>query len=154
MTSYIKGIFYLALFLFVTVAIHEVGHLVVARRLISPQASVRLFPNFPFGSVLGFVSLPDSVSNYPIWKSLATAAAGPVLATVLMSVIWLNTKNATVAVISSFFAINQLVYSIIEPLRFIGRGPDWLIRLPLLAAACWVILYAYYISRNPERWEL
>lgn len=153
MTSYTKAVFYIALFLFVTVAIHEVGHLVVARRLISPQASVHLFPDFPFGNVLGFVTIPDNIS-YPLWKGLATASAGPILATILMMVIWLNTKNATVAVISSFFAINQLVYSFVELLTFIGKLPPWTLRLPLLAGGIWVISYAYYISGNPKEWSM
>lgn len=149
MTSYTKAFFYLGLFLFVTVAIHEVGHLVVARRLISQEATLRLFPEFPFGRVLGLVSIPETVS-YPRWKGLVTAIAGPLLATVLMFVIWLNTKNSTIAVISSFFAINQLVYSVVEPLNFVGELPDWSMRLPLLAGLGWVIPYAYYVGKNFE----
>lgn len=43
MTSYKMALFYLGLFFFVTVAIHEIGHLVVARRLISGEARIRIF---------------------------------------------------------------------------------------------------------------
>lgn len=143
MTSYAKGLSYLALFLFVTVAVHEVGHLVVVRRLISPEATVHFFPKFPFGRALGYVDIPASVT-YPVWKDFVTALAGPFLAAVLMVVIWLNTENELMGVIASFFAVNQIVYSFVEPLNFIYALPKWSFMLPFLVASVWVISYAFY----------
>lgn len=151
MASYSKAVAYLSLFLFVTVSIHEVGHLVVARRLISPEATVHFFPEFPFGRALGFVAIPESVT-YPVWKGFLTALIGPLLATILMSVIWLNTDNRIMALISSFFAINQLVYTLVEPLVFIKRLPNYMLSAPLIVAGIWTVSYAYYIGKYSEEW--
>ncbi len=152
MVSYAKALFYGVFFLFVTVAIHEVGHLIVARRLISESATVHFFPSFPFGSKLGFVEIPGAHTK-ELWKVLGVALAGPALATILMFIIWLNTKNAAVAVIASFFSIHQLVYSFIEPLGYLQEIPVQATMLPLFIAGGWVLPYAYHVSNNPEDWE-
>ncbi len=152
MVSYGKALFYGLFFLFVTVAIHEVGHLIVARRLISESARVHFFPDFPFGRVLGFVRVPETVT-VKLWKGLAVAAIGPATATVLMFIIWQNTKNATIAVISSFFAVYQLIYSFVEPLAYIQKIPAQATILPILAAGGWILAYSYHVNKNIEEWE-
>ncbi len=152
LVSYGKAFFYGVFFLFVAVAIHEVGHLIVARRLISESAKVHFFPSFPFGRVLGFVEIPGS-GTIEMWKGLVVAVTGPVLATILMFIIWLNTKNATIAVISSFFSVHQLVYSFVEPLVYLREIPAQATFLPILTAGVWVLAYAYHVQNNIEEWE-
>ncbi|KXB05438.1 hypothetical protein AKJ50_00945 [candidate division MSBL1 archaeon SCGC-AAA382A13] len=152
MTSYPKALFYIIFFLFVAVAIHEVGHLIVARRLISESARVHFFPSFPFGRILGLVSIPNS-SFVPLWKGLMVSITGPLLSTILMSIILLNTRNPTIGVVSSFFAIHQLSYSLIEPLLYLGKIPVWTTMLPVIAGGAWVLPYAYHIRKNPQNWD-
>ena len=151
MNKYAKGLFYALLLLFVTVALHEVGHLVVARRLISPETEIHLFPSFPFGAVLGQVSGPQTV-EYPVWKGTLVAVAGPVLSSILMVTIWVNLKkNSLLAVVASFFAIHQISYTFIEPLLFLEKIPHWTLRIPLIAGGTCVLAYAFYIrSSNGE----
>lgn len=82
--------------------IHEVGRLIIVRRLISEKASVHFFPSFPFGGILGLVEVPPAF-YYPVWKGVAVAVSGPLVASILMFFIWTNTNDLTVAVISGFF---------------------------------------------------
>lgn len=151
--SYKSTIIYLGIFLFVTVSIHEVGHLVVARRLISPEARIKLFPDFPFNNVLGYVNIPKSL-DYPAWKNLAVALAGPLAATIVNIVVWKNTKNVSIAVIASFFTINQGAYSVFEPLSTIRTLPSWSKSVPMIVGAIWVLSYALYITKNKEKYSL
>ena len=148
MNKYAKGLFYAALLLFVTVAIHEVGHLIVARRLISPEAEIRLFPSFPFGNILGQVNIPATI-EYPTWKGALVTVAGPSLSAILMLTIWANVRRRSLlAVAVSFFALHQSSYTIVEPLIFLGRVPAWALRIPLLAGGTGIIAYAVYIRTS------
>lgn len=147
MVSYSKALFYGAFFLFISVVVHEVGHLIIARRLITSEAEIRLFPSFPFGEALGFVEIPGSVS-YPLWKGVAVSVSGPLLASILMLVIWVNTKSVVIAAISSFFAMHQLSYAVVEPMHFLGLVPMWFLWLPYLVAGAWLLPYSYYIEKD------
>lgn len=151
--NYKSTIIYLGIFLFVTVSIHEVGHLLVARRLISSGARIKLFPNFPFNNVLGYVNVPRSV-EYPIWKNLAVALAGPLAATTVNIVVWKNTKTISIAVIASFFTVSQGAYSVFEPLSTIRHLPSWSKSIPMMVGAIWVLSYALYITKNKEKYSL
>ncbi len=146
MNRYAKGIFYAVLLLLVTVALHEVGHLIVARQLISQEIEIRLFPSFLFGDVLGCLHIPESI-GYQAWKGVLIAVSGPALSAVLMLIILLNTrKKSFLAALACFFGINQVSYSIVEPIRFLEIVPRWTMYLPLLAGGVGIISYAVYLK--------
>ncbi len=146
-----KGLIYAGFFLFVTVSLHEVGHLIVARRLISESANIHLFPSFPFGDILGTVNIPTSVS-YPVWKGTVVAISGPIIPAVLMLLIWIETDSPVMGIVSSFFAANQLAYSFVEPLLFLDKIPLWGLRIPIFAGAITTFIYALYV-RSSDRIE-
>jgi len=122
----------------ITIIIHETGHLIIARRLISWKADIRYFLNFKY---LGVVNIPTNLS-YPEWKGVVVAVAGPLSATIVLHAIWLNTSNPLLALSSGFFATYQLVYTVFEPISYLGLVPLWYSILPLAIAGIWLLFYA------------
>lgn len=130
--------------LIVTLVIHETGHLIVARRLISWEANVRYFLDFKH---LGVVDIPTNLS-YPEWKGVVVAVAGPLSATIVLHAVWLNTSNPLLALSSGFFATYQLAYSIFEPISYLGIVPVWYSIFPLFVAGVWLFFYADKLGRK------